>query len=259
MARGDRLAVLRRLSATGVPYTHLGIDLGDGTVVHAQPHDPARLFAGGRVVRTSLETFAGGQPVRRVNDPVAVYPADEIARRAEEAVGREGYCPVGDNCEHFVSWCATGARSSRQSDILLGRAAAAATRVAAMLAARLAAGSGERLLVRTALGTTARFGLRTLVPAVVVAEGAALAADWTAHQRGAAGEQCRRAGESAGMVTSAGICAAAAAAAGPAAMASAALAGAAVWAGGTAALVVIDRLRQRTISGKTADPRSADQ
>jgi hypothetical protein len=61
------------------------------------------------------------------------------------------------------------------------------------------------------------------------------------------------------MVTSAGICAAAAAAAGPAAMATAALAGAAVWAGGTAALVVIDRLRQRTISGKTADPQSADQ
>lgn len=259
MARGDRLAVRRRLAGPGVTYTHLGVDLGDGTVVHAQPHDPARLFAGGRVVRTSIETFAGGEPVRRVTEPAALYPADEVARRAEQAVGREGYCPMGDNCEHFVTWCATGERSSRQSDILLGRAGAVTARVAAMLAARLATGSAERLVVRTALGTTARFGLRTLVPAVVVAEGAALAAEWTAHQRGADGEQCRRAGESAGLVTSAGICAAAAAAGGAAAMATAALAGAAVWAGGTAALVAIDRLRHRPPPPAAPDPPGMGQ
>ncbi|NBV46195.1 MAG: hypothetical protein EBR86_11310 [Planctomycetia bacterium] len=246
MARGDRLAVPRWLSATGVPYTHHGIDLGDGTVVHAQPHDPARLFAGGCVVRTSLGDFAAGAPVRHVTEPAAAFPAEEVARRAEAAVGRDGYCPVGDNCEHFASWCATGAPHSRQTAILRDRAGAVAARLATILSARLATVAGERLVVRTALGTTARLGLRTLVPAALVAEGAALAVEWTAHQRGAAREHCRMLGETAGLATSAGVCAAAALGAGPVAVVTAALAGAAVWAGGSVAVGVAGRSPRRT-------------
>jgi hypothetical protein len=125
MARGDRLGVERRFLGGLVAYRHLGIDVGDGTVVHARPDDFQRPFGGGRVVRTSLEEFAGGNTVAVVADPPAAHPPEEIARRALARVGREGYCPVVDNCEHLATWCATGRHRSRQVEAALAIAAAA--------------------------------------------------------------------------------------------------------------------------------------
>ena len=241
MARGDRLAVERRFAGSTVTYTHHGIDLGDGTVVHARPDDPERIFDGGSVARTSRGEFAAGAPIRVITDPPPLHPPDEIAARALSLVGRDGYCPVVENCEHFATWCATGERGSRQVDLLAARVASTATRVAAVVAARTAAGAAERVLIRTALGTTVRFGLRTLLPATLVAEGAAMMAEWSAHQAGHSPERSRRAGESAGMATSAAVCAAAAAAAGPAAIVTGALAGMALWLGGSAAAGVAER------------------
>jgi hypothetical protein len=54
-----------------------------------------------------------------------VHPPEEIARRALARVGREGYCPVVDNCEHLATWCATGRHRSRQVEAALAIAAAA--------------------------------------------------------------------------------------------------------------------------------------
>jgi hypothetical protein len=204
MARGDRLAAERRFAGSTVTYTHHGIDVGDGTVVHARPDDPERIFDGGRVARTSAAEFAAGAPIRVITDPPPLYAPDEIAARALSFVGRDGYCPVVENCEHFATWCATGARGSRQVDLLASRVGSATARVAAVVAARAAVGAAERVAIRTALGTTVRFGLRTLLPATLVAEGAAIAAEWSAHQAGHSPERSRRAGESAGMATSAG-------------------------------------------------------
>ena len=237
MARGDRLRVERRLAGSTVVYMHHGIDIGDGTVVHARPDDFRSPLAGGRVERTSLADFAGGGTVLVTTEPPAVYPPDDVVARAIEHVGREGYCPVVDNCEHFATWCATGKRTSRQVDIVLARISGAATRVAAVVSARrlfasAAAGAAERIAVRTALGTTVRLGLRTLVPAAIAGEAAALAAEWTAHHAGRSAADSRRAGEAAGLATSAATCALAGIPAGPGGMITGALAGAAVWAGG---------------------------
>jgi len=121
MARGDRIATERRFAGSTVGYTHHGVDLGDGTVVHARPDDPERIFDGGSVARTSLAEFAAGAPVRIVTDPPPRYGPDEIAERALSLVGRDGYCPVVENCEHFATWCATGERASRQVDLLAER------------------------------------------------------------------------------------------------------------------------------------------
>jgi hypothetical protein len=134
MARGDRLAVRRRWFGSPVSYLHHGIDMGDGTVVHARPHDFRRPFAGGTVVRTSLEEFADGEPVRTVADPPAAFAAEEVAVRAAAHVGREGYCPAVANCEHFTTWCATGQARSRQVE-------AAARRIVAVVATTVAVGA----------------------------------------------------------------------------------------------------------------------
>jgi hypothetical protein len=142
MARGDRLGVERRFLGGLVAYRHLGVDLGDGTVVHARPDDFQRPFAGGRVVRTSLEEFAGGAEVTVVADPPAVHAPEEVAGRALSRVGRDGYCPVVDNCEHLATWCATGQRRSRQVEAAVAVAAVAMLWVGGTVA-RVALGGGR--------------------------------------------------------------------------------------------------------------------
>jgi hypothetical protein len=250
MARGDRLEVEQRIAGSTVTYLHHGIDVGDGTVVHARPDEFRNPFGGGRVVRTSREEFAAGRPLRITTDPPATFPPEEIAARALAHVGREGYSPLVDNCEHVAPWCATGRLASRQADILLARIRAAATRAVTAVSARAAAGAAERVAIRTALGTTVRLGLRTLVPAAVAAEAAALAAEWRAHQAGRSAAESRRAGEAAGMATSSAACAIAGLPAGPAGVLAGALAGAAIWASGS----VVANAAERAVT--TAGPRS---
>jgi hypothetical protein len=232
MARGDRLAVERTFLGSTVTYLHHGIDVGDGTVVHARPDDFRNPFAGGRVVRTTLAEFAASRPVRPVVDPPARFTADEVVQRALDHVGREGYSPVVDNCEHFATWCATGTRASRQVDLLVARGSALVARALAAVSARAAAGAAERVAIRTALGTTVRLGMRSVVSGALAAEAAALAVEWRAHQAGLSDAECRRRGDRAGLATSAATFALAGAAGGPAGMLTGALAGAAVWTAG---------------------------
>jgi hypothetical protein len=228
MARGDRLESQRRILGSTVTYMHVGIDLGDGTVVHARPDDFRHPFGGGRIERTTLERFASGAAVRVVLDPPAEFSPDEVATRALAAVGREGYCPVVDNCEHFATWCATGRRASHQVDIVAGRIAAAAARVVAAVSA----GAAGTMVVRTAAGMTVRAGLGGLLPASIVAEATAAAVEWRARQRGLAAAESRRAGDAAGLAASAATLAVAGLRAGPAGAVAGALAGAALWAAG---------------------------
>jgi hypothetical protein len=234
MARGDRLEVEHRIAGSTVTYLHHGVDLGDGTIVHARPHDFRNPFGGGRVVQTSLADFSEGRCVRVRNEPAAAFAPDEIAERALAHVGRDGYDPVIDNCEHFATWCATGSRTSRQVDIVMGRVAAGVSRAAAAISARAAVGTAERVAVRTALGTTVRVGLKTMLPAAIVGEAAALAAEWTAHQRGASEQESRKAGEAAGLAATSLAFAAGGVAAGPAGVLAGAVAGATMWLAGSA-------------------------
>ncbi|MFM8413769.1 MAG: lecithin retinol acyltransferase family protein [Planctomycetota bacterium] len=144
MAVGERLEVRRWLAGSAVAYWHHGIDMGDGTVVHARPHDFRNPFGGGSVVRTSLAEFADGEVVRTTSGPAAAFPPEEVARRAAALVGRQGYCPVVANCEHFASWCATGESRSRQVEAVVRRVVTvAATVVAGIVALR-----GGRSLAR---------------------------------------------------------------------------------------------------------------
>ncbi len=234
MPRGDRLEVEQRIVGSTVTYLHHGVDVGDGTVVHARPHDFRNPFGGGRVIQTSLAEFANGRSVRLRNDPPAVFSPDEVAERALAHVGRDGYDLVVDNCEHFATWCATGCRASRQVDIVMGRVAAAASRAVAAVSARAAVGTAERVVVRTAIGTSVRVGLKTMLPAAIIGEAAALVAEWTAHQRGASERASRKAGEAAGLAATSLAFAAGGVAAGPAGIAAGALAGATMWLAGSA-------------------------
>lgn len=160
MAQGDRLEVERSLFGSVFTYLHHGIDVGDGTVVHARPDDFRRPFGGGRVVRTTWAEFAAGMPVGVVTDPPAAFAAHEVAARALAHVGRPGYCPVVDNCEHFATWCATGLRVSRQVQAVAERVGLVAGAVLAAVTAR----SPARAVLRFAGGCVAAAVIRGRSP-----------------------------------------------------------------------------------------------
>lgn len=108
MARGDQIYVMRPLMNMEGGYEHHGIDCGDGTVIH--------YYKGGEVAtiaRTSLETFARGNPVYVKSQPVAYVP-DVVIERAEGRLGEQQYHLLTNNCEHFANWCKTGRNTSQQ-------------------------------------------------------------------------------------------------------------------------------------------------
>ena len=110
MARGDQIYVMRPLINMDGVYEHHGIDCGDGTVIH--------YYKGGEVAtiaRTSLETFARGNPVYVKPRPVSFVP-DVVLERAESRLGEQQYNLLTNNCEHFASWCKTGKNTSQQLD-----------------------------------------------------------------------------------------------------------------------------------------------
>lgn len=248
MARGDRIRAARRVIGRQVVYQHHGIDLGDGTVAHARPFHFSRLFRGGSVVRTSRAAFAGGSTIELQTEPEAMFPPAEIAQRAELLVGSQGYCPIFANCEHFVSWCATGRTESRQIEILADRLRGFGTRLAVAVSGHAATATAGRLAGRSLARGAVRLGMRPLLPAAIVAETAAAAAEWTSHQAGRSKRDSRRAAESAGLAASAVVFAASVAAAGPVAMAAAAVAGAATWSGGSLASASLGRLAEHHAS-----------
>ena len=72
MAAADHLQAPRQHGL----FLHHGIDLGDGTVVHARPRDFRWPFGGGSVVRTSIAEFADGEPYAHRIDLTTAGPYD---------------------------------------------------------------------------------------------------------------------------------------------------------------------------------------
>ncbi len=94
-------------------FNHHGIDLGDGTVAH--------YLEGREILRSPLEDFSQGQPIRVVDHPGASAPGLTL-RRAMSRIGEQNYNLLFNNCEHFATWCKTGRHRSGQIDSALERA-----------------------------------------------------------------------------------------------------------------------------------------
>ncbi len=141
MARGDHISVKR---CKGM-YTHHGIDMGDGTVVHFSG-EPLRIRHA-CVVRDSWEVFCGGDTPRVVSKGDAHGNADDVAEIALSHLGQTGYQLWSNNCEHFANHCNAGKKHSRQARRVLRGLAVAGTAVAA---------GGIALVVATQLHRGAR-------------------------------------------------------------------------------------------------------
>jgi hypothetical protein len=116
MAAGDHVYIY-----CGV-YSHHGIDVGDGTVIHFES-TPWQKMTGQAAVaeirQVDAAVFSLGRPIyRRVYDRCS--PLDVVVQRARSRIGESGYDLFFNNCEHFAVWCKTGRPYSTQVVSVVG-------------------------------------------------------------------------------------------------------------------------------------------
>lgn len=104
---GDHLKVSRGF------YTHHGIYVGSGLVVHFSgglaPKDKLNAI----IRRDDLREFSGGAQIQVVKHNTSLN-GFQIAQRALSRIGDSGYDLFKNNCEHFANWCVAGRHSSGQ-------------------------------------------------------------------------------------------------------------------------------------------------
>lgn len=107
--RGTHLKASRGL------YTHHGIYVGNGHVVHYS--GLANGLNKGKVELTSLIDFMGEATELKYvkyDTTIPTYTKDEVCERALKCLNENHYNIILNNCEHFACWCVTGKRESKQ-------------------------------------------------------------------------------------------------------------------------------------------------
>lgn len=98
-------------------YTHHGIHVGDGRVVHYSGFCYG--VHGGPITETSLQDFCRGRGFGVRKHRRQVFSAEEIAQRARSRLGEDRYHLLRNNCEHFCEWCVRGRSFSAQVEAWL--------------------------------------------------------------------------------------------------------------------------------------------
>ncbi|MDX1965008.1 MAG: lecithin retinol acyltransferase family protein [Pirellulales bacterium] len=224
MAAGDHIIVRARF------FTHHGIDMGDGTVIHFNGGagrtdslaDAIRQKGDARIIRSTFDEFVCGRDFWYAAQHES-FEAEIVCRRAESRLGEANYHVATNNCEHFANWCKTGRAISLQVDAWRRSLSTGAVRGAmAWQVLRAVGGQGTTGLFRTVS--------RGVGPLFVAADAAQLATTVTAQQCGWRDAPARQLGQGVGLTSS---LAAGAVAAGPIGAGAAAL----LWAAGEFAAV----------------------
>lgn len=105
-APGDHL-----VSSRGF-YSHHGLSIGDGQVIHYA--GLANGWQPGCIEQVSLADFAAGQGFHIKQYVRRIYSPDESVARARTRLGEGFYCVFANNCEHFVRWFIDGDHHSFQ-------------------------------------------------------------------------------------------------------------------------------------------------
>lgn len=222
----------------GVPFQHHGVDMGDGTVVHFCNDNGGVAGPGGdwtrfKICRTKIDHFSpqGAAFVRTVQHSNPL-DGETIRRRAERMVGRGGYDLMGNNCEHFASWCVAGRFRSRQVGVAAERLASIGTKATVGAVGRV----GLKSLVATSkLAASAR---KVASPWMLAADGVQWATEALGHHVGLVDPERRaKVGRAAGGVTAALV----GLTGGPVG----AVVAAGVWVAGESVAVGIERINRR--------------
>lgn len=102
------------LSSKRTGYTHHGIYIGSGRVIHYS--GLANGLSKGHICETSFEEFNQNRKTVSVIEHVepGVYSNVDIVKRAKSRLGEDKYNLYMNNCEHFATWCVTGLHESAQ-------------------------------------------------------------------------------------------------------------------------------------------------
>ena len=109
---GQGLALGTHLVTSRRGYTHHGIYVGRGMVVHYA--GLSRFLHSGPVEEVTISRFSMGRAVRIVGNCESTYSPHEIVLRARSRLGENEYHVLRNNCEHFCNWCISGRSRSRQ-------------------------------------------------------------------------------------------------------------------------------------------------
>jgi len=96
-------------------YTHHGIYLGDGRVVH---YAGRIKYPQGLIEEISLAEFSEGRAFLVEKPESGRFNRHEIVRRARSRLGESRYDLLKNNCEHFCNWCRLGENRSFQVECL---------------------------------------------------------------------------------------------------------------------------------------------
>ncbi len=101
-------------SSRGI-YTHHGLYVGDGRVIHYSGLSDG--MQSGPIEEVSLATFCAGYDYEIVKHENRKYTREQSVNRARSRLGENAYSLTGNNCEHFVNWCIEGDHQSNQVDV----------------------------------------------------------------------------------------------------------------------------------------------
>ncbi len=100
-------------------YTHHGIYVGDGKVVHYA--GLSRGWRSGPVEEVTLAEFARGRSIRVRPCSNPQFDPHQVIARARSRLGENCYHMLTNNCEHFCEWCLRGKNRSSQVDRIKSR------------------------------------------------------------------------------------------------------------------------------------------
>jgi len=95
-------------------YTHHGIYIGQGQVVHYA--GLAHRWRRGPVEVVTLSEFSNRRQIHIRWTPSPVYVGAPAVQRAMSRIGENRYRIITNNCEHFCAWCVDGLSRSQQVD-----------------------------------------------------------------------------------------------------------------------------------------------
>lgn len=115
LGTGDEPPLASHLVSPRAFFTHHGIYIGNGRVIHY-----AGLVRGlwrAPVEDVSLECFARGRRIQ-VRRDARRFAAGEVVERARSRLGERRYRLLSNNCEHFCNWALRGENRSTQVERL---------------------------------------------------------------------------------------------------------------------------------------------
>lgn len=112
-------------------YTHHGIYVGDGSVIHYA--GLSQSIRRGPVEEVSLLRFANGKPAHIECRSAQPLDEQDIVLRARSRLGENRYRLLTNNCEHFSEWSRFGLSRSAQVERWLGRPTSVAQRLVSFI------------------------------------------------------------------------------------------------------------------------------